>query len=445
VLVYENAPVETLVWAAEWAPAAFIGRFFLEEDCTHGAGRPYVLSIPMAVINNYGLPLGFVLTPTEKAETYIIFAQSLRNVDKTCHVNSKPLLSDGGSGLKAYGKVYCSSHYRCFRHLLEDLGAKTYVAMLAHRLLFAFSEAQFRELWEQTVNDFRGGVARKVITANGRKLFCKLFGLSQESPFEVVDADRFRNQAVWGKRGEDGVGLCSNHIEGFHRPINKSTATEPGTVRRIDTVRNGVYAKVKHFARDVFSSGWDHVLRLKSQAESQSSQALQHGQPDLWGGTECPFESCAAERAIFSKRYGIEDFPCVHTALSYRKESLPHPPQFISPTDLEDRTTQIYVSLSQREEWAFDSRRVSDTTTISSCSDVPSDDDKGPDEYTRFLRTLYFGLIRVGASTEKLTCELLSAQFTRLQIEDNVPHTDMQLRIDFTIDCFLECTNTHEK
>jgi ubiquitin C-terminal hydrolase len=437
VLCYEGGYVETLVWVAKWAPAAFLECFFMEDDCTHGAGRPYVLFIPMAVINNYGVPLGLVLTPTEQAQTYRLFAESLAEVDKNCDVRDKPMLSDGGLGLESFGKTFCSVHYRCFRHILEDLGAKTYVAMLAHRLLFAMSEAQFRESWEQTVSDFRGGVARGVITPNGANIFCRLFGLSPIYPFDVVDEDHFRNQAVWGPRGEYGVGLCSNHVEGFHRPINKATAHEPGTVRRTGKVGNGVFAKVKQFVKEVFSSGWDHICRLKSQAENQSSHALRHGKTDLWSGTECHLDSCAAERRIFAKRYGIEDFPCVHTALSYRKEALPRPPQFLSAIDLDDRTTKISVKLSRHKEWAFDSRCMSGATPIPSFSDLPSDEDKGPDEYTRFIRTLYFGLIRVGASTENLTCELLSAQFTRFQIERNVPPTDMQLRTEFTIDCFV--------
>jgi hypothetical protein len=47
-------------------------------------------------------------------------------------------------------------------------------------------------------------------------------------------------------------------------------------------------------------------------------------------------------------------------------------------------------------------------------------------------------VFRVRASPKELTCALLSAKFTHLQIQRNVPPTDIQLRTEFTIDCFLE-------
>jgi hypothetical protein len=91
--------------------------------------------------------------------------------------------------------------------------------------------------------------------------------------FHVVDGDRFQSQAFWGRRGDDGVGLYSKHVEGFHRRSNKG-AHKPGTV----------------------------VLRNVKPTGSDSSQALQHGQPEILGGTGCPFKnSCAAESAISTK------------------------------------------------------------------------------------------------------------------------------------------------
>jgi hypothetical protein len=153
-------------------------------------------------------------------------------------------------------------------------------------------------------------------------------------------------------------------------------------------VSNGVFAEVKQFVEEVFSSGWAHILRLKRYAERQSSDGLEHDKTDIWGKKECTDCAESMERAIFSRRYGIEAFPCAHTALSYKKAALPRPPQVISSADFEDRTTHIYVVRSQREGCDFDSRLRTGTTPIPSFSDLPSDDDTGPDEYTRFIRCL---------------------------------------------------------
>jgi hypothetical protein len=131
VFLFEGQYVESLVWVAKWAPRAFRVCFYLELDCTFRAGRPYVLCIPMAVICNFGVPLGCIFTPTEQADTFTKWAEALKKVDDSCDVKDKPMLSDGGAGLASYARHYCKAHYRCYSHLLVNLGSKSYAAMLA--------------------------------------------------------------------------------------------------------------------------------------------------------------------------------------------------------------------------------------------------------------------------------------------------------------------------
>jgi hypothetical protein len=65
----------------------------------------------------------------------------------------------------------------CFRHLLELLGSKTFVAMQARRLLFTASEAEYLRVARPTFEEFEYAVQHNYITANGKQVFCRIFGL----------------------------------------------------------------------------------------------------------------------------------------------------------------------------------------------------------------------------------------------------------------------------
>jgi hypothetical protein len=88
-------------------------------------------------------------------------------------VERKPILSDKGTALMASCKSYEYRHYFCFRHLLELLGSKTFVAMLSRRLFLTSSEAEYVELKIITIVDFRIGCQEGLINTKGACLFCE--------------------------------------------------------------------------------------------------------------------------------------------------------------------------------------------------------------------------------------------------------------------------------
>jgi hypothetical protein len=86
-----------LSWVARWARPALVRADYFELGATYQAGRPYAAIVPTAVIRNAGVPLGLVLTPTERAASYELFwdDMGLSPEEKCDLVFSKPLLSEG--------------------------------------------------------------------------------------------------------------------------------------------------------------------------------------------------------------------------------------------------------------------------------------------------------------------------------------------------------------
>jgi hypothetical protein len=315
-LSFHGQGVVTFTWVAPWARRLLKSGSvqYFELDASFYAIRPYVYVVPFAVVANYGFPLGLAVAPTERTEIYQLFDQaiSVREIGVGL-CQTKPILSDQGKALMAYCTGYESSHYFCFRHLLELLGSHTYVAMLGRRLFFTGSRAEYTELKRITVIDFAIGCKEGAISAKGAQHFCDFFGLSLSEDMNVImnPIDPFLGQALWSNRGSGGVATCTNHSEGFHGRANRKVAGVRCLVRRIATVVDMLIKKHQQFSLAKVNRSPKALLeklvksaRLEQLNGSLKTYTRDHG---------CP-EHCGWD-IIYSRRFMIPNFPCRHMAL----------------------------------------------------------------------------------------------------------------------------------
>jgi hypothetical protein len=108
--------------------------------------------------------------------------------------------------------------FYCYRHLLEVLGSRTFVAMLARRLLFTYTKQEFRDVVDQIMCDFQAGCREGLITRAAEKKCRALFEIGPRLSLEV---SRCRLHALGGDRGS----LC-----GFD--MHKSRRGVPWTIER---------------------------------------------------------------------------------------------------------------------------------------------------------------------------------------------------------------------
>jgi hypothetical protein len=310
-LSFRGEAIVTLTWVAPWTEIFLrIGLVqYVELDASFYAIRPYAYVVPFVVIANYGMPLGLIVSPTEREESYRLFDKALKRLGLPALVDLTPVLSDQGGGLKAYCKGHESSHFLCFRHLLESLGSHTYVAMLGRRLFFTSSEREYRELKAITILDFQIGCQEDAINAKGASRFRKLFGLSLDKDNRIIEdsVDPFRAQALWSDRGDRGVATCTNHSEGFHGRANRKVASVRHLNRRIAMLIDMLTKKHQHFSVATMNRS------AKAMFATLTESAERGGLPIVSGSTGCPYH-CGWD-VIYANRFKIPHFPCRHTVL----------------------------------------------------------------------------------------------------------------------------------
>jgi hypothetical protein len=302
--MYNGRSVVTLSWVAPWAPGilkvpASRIRAFFELDASFRALKPYVSIVPTLVVANYGIPLGIVVTPTERAASYRLFWANLDEGDIERDVSSRPLLSDQGKALRTYGREHCK-HWFCYRHMLERLGSGTYVAILAHRLMFCASKTEYDRNREDVAAALDIGTSSKRITGKGKRIFCRTFGFTKcASGWSVtLNPDPVEAQALWSERGRAGVSACTNHVEGLHGRLNKATAEVRLISRRLKCMVEVLWQKANRFSADAHRSA-------KRKYAEMIAIAKAHG----YERAECD----CGWNIVYEQRFGIDGFPCIHT------------------------------------------------------------------------------------------------------------------------------------
>jgi hypothetical protein len=157
--MYQEQGIIALVWVAPWASGAISMAQFYELDCSFRALQPYVYCVPMSVTANVGIPLGIVLGQSETAEIDGMFAQVLFEQGTPRDGFARlPLLRDERSALASDARLRGQKQFFCSRQLVESLGAGTFVALLARRLMLTRTRLPFTNLIPQTMSDFALGV-----------------------------------------------------------------------------------------------------------------------------------------------------------------------------------------------------------------------------------------------------------------------------------------------
>jgi hypothetical protein len=79
---------------------------YIELDESFRAAYPYVYAGPQAIIENESIPLGFVIGPSERAELFLEFYNTIKNSSPIYDELLKvPVVTDEGSGLSLFCKT----------------------------------------------------------------------------------------------------------------------------------------------------------------------------------------------------------------------------------------------------------------------------------------------------------------------------------------------------
>jgi hypothetical protein len=133
---------------------------------------------------------------------------------------------------------------------------------------------------------------------------CNLFNFQfANEKFSSLSDNHNFEQALWN-RAAFGISTCSNHSERINRTCNEKTANLQNLIEclsKIISVLTKKLSKTKESPNRQAKEQYDYLKKL---AETQNIEQSQVGncQKCQWG-------------FIYSKRYGIQNFPCKHTVL----------------------------------------------------------------------------------------------------------------------------------
>jgi hypothetical protein len=330
------------------------------------------------VTANVGTPLGIVVGQSETAEIYGMFAQVLfEQGTPRDGFTGLPLLSDEGSALASYARSRGQKQFFCYRHIIESLGAGTFVALLARRLMFTKTRPQFDKLIPQTMSDFALGVRLQIISAAGAQKFAKVFGLHWPSghgpdpdPTVVPFLDEtFAAQALWGERGRLGVATCTNHVEGLHGRLNHAADDHLALWRKLATITEILKKGAKKWEKKISRS---QKAALQELITRSNKQEVRH--------VVCPVAECD-HGYIMSQRYAMVA-PCVHVAWNCDKSVNSTAP---SGLDLSDSGPPRIETLVYQGSWSS-SRASQDVQQRPYPSfEEEYEDDGSPDSVSGFL------------------------------------------------------------
>jgi hypothetical protein len=149
---------------------------YFQLDTSFKAIFPYVYSIPLGIIQNDSFPLGLQLSISETTDHYSTFFRELSKlIEQPNFFEEKAFLSDMGTALKKFCKDFKIKHFYCYRHILERLGSKTFLALIVRKLLFTSSPMEFEIHYNQALDDLEHLNRMNKLTENQIKFIKKLF------------------------------------------------------------------------------------------------------------------------------------------------------------------------------------------------------------------------------------------------------------------------------
>jgi hypothetical protein len=328
-----DSTVISLCWITVWALAAFSLAQFIELDCSWKAIKLYTYCIPLAIIDNEAVPLGFIITPTEAQNTYEWFFADLANYAGQ-PLPPKPVLSDEGSAVIAFANNRQWPQFFCYFHLIRKFESSPVLQLMATRILRIPTEEHFSSELPSVLHQLYSLVSARHIDTDQAKMFARFLGYP-DYPVEPQWPHNFRH-GMW-QRSEIGSPASNAHNERIHRTAENRTAEVADFVQQLGQLEILVNKKCDEFQDCKHPQRNRIINQLKAQkAESRKN---------------CQSPSCLARSVIWAHRFRVGAFPCKHTVHQFEFRSKSTSRRF--QTVLQNRTLLVDVV----EDWKFEKRQ----------------------------------------------------------------------------------------
>ena len=336
-LYIEGSAVHSLIYIDLRAFKVVQSSACIELDCTFEALYPYVLCVPVAIIKNEQVPLGFSIGPSESHYIYKNFYDLFESRFPGI-IKHKVVLSDEGTGLISFCKLLKQEnvdfvHFFCFKHIIGKFGASVRLSSIVSFLLYSFTPEEFIEKWHLKKKE----IEEELVDSKHIKQFTDLFKCKfTQSGLTDPNIEKI-TQLPW-IRSKYGVPLTTNHVESVHSKINQK-------IKHVRTLEDKMLIILDYIEKRYSTV---HERRNLKEKIGEMTRKLK----EINGFQD--HKNCLAECMFYSKLYQIDNFPCIHNVNSFDKNSIPKLFAYdINSTNSLDINTSMNVIDQKNNEWNF--------------------------------------------------------------------------------------------
>lgn len=302
LLRYNNQSVQCLCWINPNIVNYIKIGSYIQLDASFYALHPYTYSIPLLIYKNTSIPLGLVMGPSESEQLYETIYECMEKIIGSKMINDIPILSDEGKGILAFVKNRNIEQFFCYRHLIEKIGANTYIGQIVKRLLYIPSIDFYEIAIIQAISEVNMLIKSNNISIKAVKQFAKIFGLyiNNENMLQLKSSNH-RN-GLWNRQIL-GISTCSNHIESLHKQLNSEVLNYKNIYIRTSIVLTHIMNFTINYSKNSRRQVNKLLKKLMDNAKKLEIKQVIKCEKCGWG-------------EVYTNRFGIENFPCIHTILN---------------------------------------------------------------------------------------------------------------------------------
>jgi hypothetical protein len=216
-------------------------------------------------------------------------------------LQSKGFLTDEGKAIHSAVQEFGCIRFSCYRHLIEKMGSNSLLGIITRRLLFLSTPVTYEPKLQESIIEIQELLTNERITLKQVQKFCKIFDLAVNDDGEILITTFDHHNALW-VRADHGIATCSNHLERLHRTLNDAVSGLNLFTRRFSVV-------IKIILDWPIGFSHNQQRQEKLLIKTLRKRAKQNG---IEQSDQCTSLNCGWSK-FYSKLFGIENFPCVHT------------------------------------------------------------------------------------------------------------------------------------
>lgn len=314
-------PFQIFCWFSPFFDSIVKSEYFhliktVELDATFSALEPYVISIPLLIYRNTGIPIGLLASVSESTSLYSLFFEALKKLDSENPeekfsyfkiFQEKKFLTDEHKSFLKLQKKYGIEIHNCFVHLIRSVGANSLLGYLLSEILYQYSYNEWQNNYERLYQEFKYLYEIKDEKSDKIRFekVSKIFGRDPSGNSIEINP----NYSQIFNRIIDNIPTTTNHIESLHCQINQITSGARSLSLKLAYI-------CKYINDRTLRSNSSSENNLKSYLNLLNQKALNKISMNSIEKNKYSNEKCECGKNVYySHLFGIK-VPCIHQILN---------------------------------------------------------------------------------------------------------------------------------